>query len=192
MPIFDPDDYLKPYFDPDRNEVGFRIGIPIISWEIRKQPKQKPKWTDYNEVEVHNFHLKSVASDGLQIGLSLRWKQFESNLIGERYKRAETNCDANALAQFYVSSKHQIISDKPLISGIDCTTSGFGLEQIFDYMVQGMTLIISGGENKVGLFDVLAAFGTLGYNFVAYFSDAQITISDPVQHDMFNNRPVAK
>ena len=176
---FNTDDFIKPHFDPNQNEIGFRVGIPILDWEIRKQPGQRVKETDYNEIDVHNFHLKSVAADGMSIGISLRWKKFESDLFGGTYKRAETNCDANVLVRLYVTPEHSIAVYPPLVNGIDCTTSGFGLEEIVDYMTQGLTWIASGGQNSIGFFDILAGVGSLIYDFDAYFNDATI-LTDPV------------
>ena len=33
---FDGSEYIKPHFDPNRNEAGFRVGSPILRWEIEK------------------------------------------------------------------------------------------------------------------------------------------------------------
>lgn len=185
------DNYIKLHFDRGDREIGFRIGVPILDWEIRQQPSQRTKWTDYNEIEVHGFHLRSVDADGMSVGLSMRWKQFERiPLTNRRYKRAETNCNAVARIRLLVTENHRIAQRDPLISGIDCTTSGFGLEQITDYMLQGLTWVVTGGQSSFGLFDVFAGFGTVIYDFAAFFRSAQIDLSDPVHRRFILNEHI--
>src|SRR3979411_34523 len=84
---FDGSEYIKPHFDPNRNEAGFRVGSPILRWEIEKLTVPPVKKTKYNEIKVHSFRLKAIATDNLNIGFSLTWKQFEANPFGGRYMR---------------------------------------------------------------------------------------------------------
>ena len=180
---FDPEDYLKEHFDPDQNEIGFRIGRPFLECVIDELPGKMLKDTRFNEVEAHNFHLKSIGTDGIRVGLSVRWKQFENNpnpLDPARIKRAETNCDAIATVKPFVRPDHSIAVPDPVISGLDCTTSGFGVEQLFDYMFQGMSFVLSGGKNKIGLIETFIAVGALIHNLQSYFSDSLVFVSDPV------------
>lgn len=179
---FDPDDYLKPHFLPMEREIGIRIGAPIIDWEIKAQPSQKPTWTEYNEIEVHGFRLHSIDSDSVNIKVSMRWKKFERiPFTNRRFKRAETNCDAVASVHLFVTNDYRIAQNEPKFSGVDCTTSGWGLEQIFDYMASGLTWLVTGGQNSFGIFDMFAGFGALSYNFVSYFRNASIDLSDPIK-----------
>lgn len=188
---FDPDDYIKPHFDAGQREIGFRLGVPILDWEIRKQPAQQPWWTEYNELEVHGFHLCGIGEDNLTVGLSVRWKQFEAiPIVGGRWKRAETNCDGAASIRLFVTDDHRLARDKPSISVQDCDTSGIGLEQFIDYVLQGLTWVVSGGSTSVGLFDILAGLGELVYNFDAFFNDEHFNLSDPVHYQIILNERI--
>lgn len=188
---FDPDDYIKPHFDAGQREIGFRIGVPILDWEIRRQPTQRPRWTEYNEVEIHGFHLRGVGSDNFTLGVPMRWKQFERiPFTRRRYKRAETKCDAAAMIRLFVTDDHRLAQRDPLISGVNCTTSGFGLEQIMDYMMQGLSWVVSGGSTSFGVFDLFAGFGMIVYDFIAFFRNAQIDLTDPVHQRIILNEHV--
>jgi|CXWK01.1.fsa_nt_gi hypothetical protein len=182
LPGIDFDDYVKPYFDSSANEVGFRIGVPILAHEIQKQPSVRPKWTDYDQMELHGFRLRSVTQGGLHIDFSFRRKQF-IDFIGGRTKSGETNCDGIVIVKPYVTNDHRVAVNQPVVINENCTSSGFGLEQILDHLVTTMSFIITAGAERTGLFDMLIGIGSVPYNLSAIFSDP-IFVSNPIEKDI--------
>ena len=192
---FDIEEYtsriIKEHYAPEEREIGFRLGRYVIDGVLRDQPAQVVKDTRYNEVAVRNFSLRSVEDRGLLIDYDLRWQQFEDiPLTNRRYKRAETNCDGSALIGFQASQGSEVVLNAPVLNAPDCTTSGFGVEQVLDYMSQGLTFLASGGEESYGLFDILAGFGTLGFNYVSAVNQTSTTLSDPVRAELFDDSHV--
>lgn len=179
MALFDIEDYLKPYFNFNRREVGFRIGSPILSHEISKKPSIQPKWTKYDQQEVHNFDLVGIGADCLVIGFSFRRKQF-IDFIGGRRESGETNCNAQLLVPLYVTPDHRIAVRQPFIRDVDCSSSGFGPMQLLDHMGTVLTFIVSGGQDQFGTLDMLAGIGALTYNFAALWVDPNI-VTEPIQ-----------
>jgi hypothetical protein len=179
-------DYVGAHFDEDSHEIGIGVGAPILDYEIRKQPNIRPKWTNYDKQEVHHFHLHSIGSSSLIVGFSFRREQWV-DFIGGRRKSGETNCDAQVIVSPFVTQDHRVATKQPLIRDVDCGSSGFGVEQLFDHMASGLSFLISGGTERFGLFDMLAGIGAFAYDFGAIFSDPQI-ITDPIQRSILSQQ----
>lgn len=183
---FELEDYLKPHFDFNKRELGFRIGVPILDHEIRKQPSIRPKWTGYDKQEIHSFHLHSIAADSLVIGFSFRRQQWV-DFIGGKKKSGETNCNAQVFVRLFVTQDHRIATKQPTIKDVNCKSSGFGVEQLLDHLASGLSFLVSGGKEQFGLFDFLAGIGAVGWNLKAIFSDP-IVITDPVQRSILSSQ----
>jgi hypothetical protein len=182
------DEYIKPYYNFNAREIGFRVGRPILDWEIAKFPGSRPTWTAYNRVEVHGFSLESIASDGLVIRVQTRWKRFTKKpFVSGTIKTGETNCNSKALTRVSATNDHRIRVGQPLVMGVDCTSSGFDLVSVSDYMVQGLTSAVTGGTGGFGLFDVLGGIGALAYDFAAFFRDASIAVTDPIDQKVLSD-----
>ena len=190
---FNSEDYLKLYYNPQDSEIGFRIGIPVISWEIGKTPKQDIKMTRYNEIYAHNLQFHRLNKDGITLKLSMRWKKFENNPItGGKYKTEETNCDATVYSSLRVSGNHKIVADKsPKISSINCSHSGFSFNSIFNYFTEGVTYILTGGKNPFSFLTAMLGLASPLYNFKA-FIDGYEPITDPLSAELSDLFPIIK
>lgn len=179
-------DYVGVHFDEASNEIGIGVGAPILSHEISKIPNQQPKWTGYDQQEVHHIHLRSIGKNGLVIGFSFRVEQWAD--IPFKTKTLEVNCDGQVTCPLHVTADHKIVAKQPLISGADCSSSGIGIVALLDHMGSALTFIISGGKDQFGLLDMLAGIGAAVYDFGAILSDDPLFVSDPVQRAILSER----
>lgn len=166
------DDYISSYFKPQQNEIGFRLGIPIIAYEINKTPPYKVTNTKYNKIEVHDIRFRSIGADGINLAISMRWERFTNRpILGGVIKTGETNADANAYVRLKVSSAHQVEKAEPLITGVSSSSSGFDLGAICDYMFSGFTSLMSGGRSSFTFTNAVLGLGAMPYNFGAFLRD---------------------
>ncbi|MBV7332450.1 hypothetical protein KFU94_30415 [Chloroflexi bacterium TSY] len=90
--------------------------------------------------------------------------------------------------QLFVDANHRIVTnDKPFLTVRDCSTSGFGAEEVFDYMFQGLTWMISGGETSFGLYDAIGGFATIAYDFFAGVSQSDIALTREISTEILNH-----
>ncbi|MEM7131477.1 MAG: SH3 domain-containing protein [Chloroflexota bacterium] len=194
------DDCIKPHIDLESNEIGFRIGSPILSAVTRNQPEVWQTNTKYNTRKLYNFRLLSITDAELNIGYSFSWDNFTDNpaeicAFGgcvragpETIKVFGVNCDGIAFVKLGVSSDHRIITQPPILSGPNCNSDGgFEIADVLEYMMQGLTGLVSGGEDVIGLFDILAGLGVITYDFVAIFTQENIELTGPIRAEILNS-----
>lgn len=72
------------------------------------------------------------------------------------------------------------------MSGVQCSSSGIGFEQLVDYMARALTWLVSGGSNSFGIFEIFANFGALVYNIGAFYDIVHIT--DPIIRQVIDDQ----
>jgi len=132
---------------------------------------------------LHGVHFQSVSQEGVNIGISFRWERFTDKPFGGVMKTGESNLDATASFRLSVSNNSEITTSQPTLSNIKITSSGYDPISIMDNMVSILTYITSGGKSSFGFMTLLAALGSLPYNFSTFLS-ASTAITPPLRADL--------
>lgn len=174
------EDYFKPHFKEDLNEVGFRIGVPVIAHEIKKQPAQSIKDTKYNKEKVHSFKFHSIDSSGIKVDASYRWESFEKNFFtGKLFGTGQINANLRANLDFDVSRNGSIVAKQPVVSKVQVSTSG--KFKAADLPFHALSYVATGGKKSFGFFEAIGGIGAVAFNLKGALDPVSLTISDPIK-----------